>query len=130
MSRVFGFVSVVLVLGLGLYIYSKQLQSAAAPGEASRPRSTIDLIGVKGDLINIANAERQYLATEGRYASLDELVSSNTIALVRQRPPYTYKVQIESGGFRVVATPSGEAVPGAPAQLYVDQNMNFHASED
>jgi len=36
MGRVFGFLSIVIVLGIGMYIYSKQVQSSSAlPGEQS-----------------------------------------------------------------------------------------------
>jgi hypothetical protein len=48
---------------------------------------------------------------------------------MRQRPPYTYEVETSSSGFRVVATRSGDDGSGTPAQLSVDENMEFKTSE-
>ena len=104
MGRLFGFLSIVIVLAIGMYIYSKQAQSSAAPAGANNPKAAINITGVRSDLISIASAERRYFASEGKYASLDELISTNTITVARQRPPYAYEVQIGSSGFRVVAT--------------------------
>jgi hypothetical protein len=129
MGRVFGFLSLVIVLGVGMYIYSRQIQSSSAPAGANNPKAAINITGVKADLISIASAERRYYASEGKYASFDELISSNYITVARQRPPYTYEVQTSSSGFRVVATRSGDNASGTPAQLSVDENMDFQTSE-
>jgi hypothetical protein len=129
-GRLFGFLSLVCVLGVGMYIYSRQVQSSSAPAGANNPKASINITGVRSDLISIATAERRYFAAEGKYVSLDELVSSNYIAVVRQRPPYTYEVETSISGFRVVATCSGDnAAPGTPVQLSVDENMEFQTSE-
>jgi hypothetical protein len=129
MSRLFGFLSVIIVMAIGMYIYSKQMQSSSAEAGAANPAGAINITGVKSDLISIASAERRYFATEGKYASLDELISSNTITVARQRLPYTYSVEVSSGGFRVVATRAGENISGTPAQLSVDDSMQFQTSE-
>ena len=128
MSRVFGFLSVVIVLGIGMYIYSRQAQSSSAAAGASNPKAAINITGVKSDLIGIASAERLYFASEGKYASLDELIANHAVTM-RQRPPYTYEVETSSSGFRVVATRSGDDGSGTPAQLSVDENMDFQTSE-
>lgn len=129
MRGMFGLLSLVIVLAIGMYIYSKQAKSASAEAGANNPQAAINITGVKSDLISIASAERRYFATEGKYASLDELISSQTITVARQRLPYTYSVETSSGGFRVVATRSGENTSGTPAQLSVDENMEFQTSE-
>jgi hypothetical protein len=129
MGRLFGFLSIVIVLGVGMYIYSKQVQSSSAPAGANNPKAAINITGVKADLISIASAERRYYASEGKYASFDELISTNYITVARQRPPYTYEIQTGSSGFRVVATRSGDNASGTPAQLSVDENMDFQTSE-
>jgi hypothetical protein len=129
MSRLFGFLSVVIVMAIGMYIYSKQVQSTSAAAGANSPQAAINITGVRNDLISIATAERRYYATEAKYASLDDMISTNYITVARQRPPYTYEVQISSSGFRVVATRTGNSAAGAPAQLSVDENMEFQQSE-
>jgi hypothetical protein len=129
-GRLFGFLSLVIVLAVGMYIYSKQAQSSSAPAGANSPKAAINITGVRSDLIAIASAERRYFASEGKYASLDELISSNYITVARQRPPYTYEVETISSGFRVVATRSGpDDGSGTPAQLSVDENMEFQTSQ-
>jgi len=125
MGRVFGFLSLVLGLAVGMYFYSRQVQSSAAATGAATPQATINITGVKTDLMSIAAAERQYYASEAKYASFDELISTHFIAVARQRPPYSYAVEIGAGGFRVVATRSGDDASGLPAQLSVDQDMEF-----
>jgi hypothetical protein len=129
MSRIFGFLSVVIVMAVGMYIYSKQATSSSAAAGANSPKAAINITGVRSDLVTIASAERRYLASEGKYASFDELISNNYITVARQRPPYSYDVQISSGGFHVVATRSGADIGGTPAQLSVDENMEFQSSE-
>jgi hypothetical protein len=129
MGRLFGFLGVVIVLAIGMYVYSKQVQSSSAPAGANNPKAAINITGVRSDLISIATAERRYFASEGQYASLDQLISTNYITVARQRPPYTYEVQTSSSGFRVVATRCGDDTSGTPAQLSVDENMEFQTSE-
>lgn len=129
MGRAFGFLSVVIVMAVGMYVYARQVQSTSATAGANSPKAAITITGVRADLLSIASAERRYFASEGKYASFDELVSTNYITIARQRPPYTYEVQTSSGGFRVVATRSGDDISGTPAQLSVDENMEFKTSE-
>jgi hypothetical protein len=129
MGRMFGFLSLVLGLGVGMYFYSRQVQSSSVPGEANTPQATINITGVRTDLMSIAGAERRYFAGEGKYVSLEELISANYITVARQRPPYTYTVEIGAGGFRVVATRSADNTSGLPARLSVDENMEFQTSE-
>ena len=125
MGRAFGFLGTVIVMAVGMYIYSLQLKNASAPGGAGTQTGTANLVGVKNDLISIANAERGYFATQQKYASLDELVSGNYITIERQRPPYTYDVETTATGFHVTATRDSA---GAPAQLWIDENMLIKSS--
>jgi hypothetical protein len=129
MGRVFGFLSVVIVLAIGMYIFSKQAQSSSAAAGANSPKAAINITAVRSDLISIATSERRYFATEGKYASLEELISANYVTVARQRPPYTYEVETSSTGFRVVATRSGDNTSGTPGRLTVDENMEFQTSE-
>ena len=125
MGRAFGFISIIVVMAAGMYIYSIQLKDTTAPGNATTPTGTANIVGIKNDLISIANAERGYFATEQKYASLDELVSGHYITIERQRPPYTYDVETTSTGFRVTAT---RDTAGSPAQLWIDENMQVQSS--
>ena len=126
MSRAFGFLSIVIVMAAGMYIYSVQLKTISAPGGGGgTPTGAANIVGVRNDLIAIANAERGYYATQQKYASFDELVSGNYITIERQRAPYTYDVETTSSGFRVTATRDSA---GGPAQFWIDETMQVQSS--
>lgn len=126
MGRAFGFLGTIIVMAVGMYLYSTQLKTASAPGGGSTPTGTANLVGVKNDLVSLANAERGYFATEQKYASLDDLVAGHYITIERQRPPYSYDVETTSTGFRVTATRDSA---GAPAQLWIDETMQVKSSD-
>ncbi|MGH9504198.1 MAG: hypothetical protein ACRD20_15215 [Terriglobales bacterium] len=125
MGRAFGFISTIIVMAAGMYIYSLQLKNVSAPGGGSSPTGVANIAGVKNDLISIANAERGYFATQQKYASLDELAEGNYITIQKQRPPYTYDVETTSSGFRVTATRDSA---GGPAQFWIDETMQVQSS--
>jgi len=128
MSRIFGFLSLLIVLGVGFYIYTRQAQSSSQAAGADNPKAAVNVTGVRMDLMTIAQAERGYFASEGKYASLDELISSKSLTIQKERPPYTYEVETGSSGFRVIATRHGEDASGTPARMSVNENLEF-ASE-
>ncbi|MGA2202981.1 MAG: hypothetical protein ABSG40_13545 [Terriglobales bacterium] len=126
MGRVFGFVGTIVTMAIGMYIYSLQVKTLTPGAGSGNPTEVATITGVKNDLIGIANAERAYQATEGKYASLDELTSGNYISIKGERPPYIYDVEINSGSFRATAT---RTTKGAPAQLWITQDMQVQASD-
>lgn len=128
MGRLFSFISILLVLAAGMYMYSRQAQTSSAAAGANNPKAAINITGVRSDLITIAQAERGYFALEGKYASLDELMSSRSLTIARQRPPYSYEVETSASSFRVIATRSGAEDSGTPSQLSVDENMQFQTT--
>ena len=123
MGRFFSFASVLIVLAIGTFIYMRQVQSTAMGG-ASTPEGTIDIVGVKYDLMAIAQAERMHNGLRGGYASLDELRSSGDLTMPRNnRGPYNYAVEVSSTGFRATATYGGAEGIKAPHAISVDQTM-------
>lgn len=122
MGRVFSFVAMILVLAAGMYIYSRQVK-AISPTAANNPKATVNLVGVRMDLSNIANAERRYMASEGKYGSLDDLISSQFISEVRHRGPYTYSVDVSGESFVVTATRGADTDPGLPQTMSINQDM-------
>jgi hypothetical protein len=129
MARTLGFLALLVGMGVGIYLYARQAQTSSAAAGANNPRAAVNITGVRTDLMNIAQAERGYFASEGKYASLDELISSRSITVARQRPPYTYEVETTGTSFRVVATRTQDDNSGTPAQLSVDQDMQFQQSQ-
>jgi hypothetical protein len=124
MGRVFSFVALIIVVGVGAYIYMRQTQNVTQAG-TSNPRATVDLIGVKNDLLAIAQAERSHGALQGSFVSIDELRSQGDLTMSRNsRGPYTYSADVSAGSFRILATYTG-ADPGMPKTISIDQSMQI-----
>ncbi len=128
MSRALGLIGVLIAAAIGFYLYTQQAQTASQ-GTAN-PRQTIDVAGVKNDLIAIAQAERRYFATEARYASIDELRSHGDISMpTNGRGPFTYSAEVSESGFRILATYTGPAGPDAAQNLSIDETMQITAGK-
>ena len=126
MLRVLGFLGTIVTMAIGVYIYSLQVKTLTPGAGSGNPEEVVTVTGVKNDLIGIATAERGYLASQGKYASLDELISGNYVSIKSERPPYVYDVEVNSGGFRATAT---RTTKGAPAQLWITETMQVEASD-
>jgi hypothetical protein len=123
MGRAFGFVTLIIVVAVGAYIYMRQTQGVMSAG-TSNPTATVDLIGVKNDLLVIAQAERSHAAMQGSYVSIDALRSGGDLSMTRDnRGPYKYSAEISDNAFRIVATYSGPENSGMPQTLSIDQTM-------
>jgi hypothetical protein len=110
-----------IVLAVGGYLYSRQVQSVSQSG--TTPTVMVDVIGVRNDLTAMANAERRYWARNSRYASLEELHADGDIH-IPTRPYYTYSAAASDSGFKIVATYSGSD-PKAPKRISVDETMKM-----
>ena len=123
MGRAFGFISLIIVVGIGAYIYMRQTQSVTSAG-GSNPTATVDLIGVRNDLLAIAQAERSHAAAQGSYVSIEMLRSQGELTMTRDnRGPYNYSAEVSDSAFRIIATYVGPASAGMPQTLSVDQTM-------
>jgi len=123
-GRAFGYLSLLIVLCVGAWLYTRQATSVM-PAGSGNVRAVVDTVGVQNDLLAIANAERSQFALEGKYLPLDELRSKGVINLPASgRAGYTYSVDVGSDSFRVVASYSG--APGtAPQTISIDQTMEI-----
>ena len=125
MGRGFGFIGLVIVLAVGMWIYTHAAKSVTPEG-SGKVTGLVDTVGVQNDLLAIANAERSQFALEGKYLPLDELRSKGVINLPASgRAGYTYSVDAGSDGFRAVASYSG-APSTAPQTISIDQTMEIH----
>ncbi|MBI3933689.1 MAG: hypothetical protein HY316_03300 [Acidobacteria bacterium] len=116
----------VIVLGIGQFIYRSYFagpSGAAATMGTNNPRANADVSGVKNDLLAMAQAERAYMALNGRYASLDDLHKSGDLLLdpSRERQGYSYSDEVGDRHFVITATYSGPAT-GMPT-LSIDESM-------
>jgi hypothetical protein len=121
MGRAFGFIGLICVLAAGAYLYTKQMESTTAVGGGSTPATTVDVTGVRNDLLALANAERQYWASNAKYASLDELQSKGGIH-VPTRPNYSYSAEAGESSFKITGTYSGPD-PKASKHFAIDETM-------
>jgi hypothetical protein len=126
LGRAFGFIGTIVTLAVGMYIYSLQVKTLQPSAAGATSDGAAVITGVKMDLIGIANAERGYMATQGKYASLDELISGGYLTTKRERPPYIYDLTVTSAGFSATAT---RTTKGSPAQMWVTETMEVQSSE-
>jgi hypothetical protein len=119
-------ISILVVAVIGLLVYKFYFTQSSSTGAAT-PAQTINVVGVKNDLLAIAQAERNYQAEHNSIASLDELVSSGEMSIKKTgRDGYTYDVESSGDGFRVTARCSATAA-GCTNYL-VDQTMEVRAA--
>ena len=115
-------VSAALLMG-AYYAYLKRLPATDA---GTTPTQAISLTGVRADLLQIAQAERTYVATNGKCAPLSELASSSALTMERtERDGYVYSVECSGVEFSAVArhAPAPAGSPIRYPNLAVDQNM-------
>jgi len=119
MRNILGLLVVALIVMIAYKAYFSKMQSA----ETRTPVETINVVGVKNDLIAIAQAERLYQAQHGAYASLSDLNSSGEMSMTKfDRDGYTYDVDTSSGSFRVIAHCPAAKSPGC-TNWFVDSSM-------
>jgi hypothetical protein len=114
-----------LLLG-AYYFYLKKLPTTDS---GTAPTQAITLTGVRSDLLQIAQAERANVASNGNCASLAELMSSNMLTMTRtERDGYSYSVECSGAEFNAVArhAPAAAGSPIRYPNLAVDQNMQVH----
>jgi hypothetical protein len=121
-------------VGMGIYMYTLK---QAAPGTGMVATQNISVVGVKNDLVSIAQAERMYFTQNGSYADLQTLSSSGTMNITRtNRDGYTYSAVPSGNTFTVTATytappvenPAGVTPPHFPT-FTIDQTMEVHQGD-
>jgi hypothetical protein len=120
----------ILVAAAAVYaIFHYYFQKMPTTGEGTAPTQAISLTGVRMDLLQIATAERSYIALNSRCAPLDELASSSDLPVPHTgRDGYSYSVECLGAEFTVSARHE-PAPPGSPIRypnLGVDANMQVN----
>lgn len=119
--------AVILVAATILFgVYHFYLKKMPTTDEGTAPTQAISLTGVRGDLLQIAQAERSYTVMNGHCTSLEELISSNSLTMSRvDRDGYSYSVECSAGDFTIIARHAA-APAGSPIRyptLAIDQTM-------
>src|SRR5712692_4984836 len=120
-----------LLIGAALLfvVYHFSLKRMPTTDVGTAPTQAISLTGVRSDLLQIAQAERGYVATNGHCASLEELISSNSLTMTRtERDGYTYTVECSGGEFTAAARhlPAPAGSPIRYPNLAIESNMQVH----
>jgi hypothetical protein len=125
MGKAFSFVALLAVLVIGAWYYMHQTQNVISAGTTS-PTATVDLMGVRSDLLAIAQAERSHAALKSGFVSIEELRSQGDLTMRRDgRGPYTYSAEFSETSFRIAATHSGPENSGMPHTVSIDQTMEI-----
>ena len=118
--RAFGLIAVVIVLCAGFLIYQRR---AADLTQSGSPLEQVDTTAVRQRLLTIAQTERQYQASNGKYATLEELASENLLPGGTEQRGYTFTAEIRSSGFTITARPTDPAKKDWPT-LEVTETMS------
>jgi hypothetical protein len=123
-----------LLVGAALLfaVYQFSLKRMPSTDEGTAATQAITLTGVRGDLLQIAMAERAYIAANAQCASLDELISSNALSMTRtERDGYSYAVQCSGLNFTAAArhTPAPAGSPIRYPNLAIDSSLQVHEIE-
>jgi hypothetical protein len=113
--------------GVAFAIYEYSLKSMPSTDSGTAPTQAISLTGVRGDLLQIAQSERSFLALNDHCANIDELISTNSITMRQpERDGYTYTLDCgAAGNFKAVArhAPAPADSPIRYPTLSIDQTM-------
>jgi hypothetical protein len=89
--------------------------SAGCGQPAPPPQQQIDTVGIRSELLAIAQAEGQYLVAHSRYGTLDELRQDSLLTGNADRRGYAFVVSVDgSQAFTVTATPADPDKRGWP----------------
>ena len=113
-----------LVIVAAIVWFVVKTQFSQGPTGTQPPAETIDVVGVKSDLLAIGQAERMYLASHGSYASVDELQQDGSLTFSgTSRRGYSYTAEVDDGQhFKITAKPTDPAKASWPT-LSIDDTM-------
>ena len=89
--RVFGILGVVIVLCVGFFFYQRSIADVSEEGS---PQEQIDTTAIRQRLLTIAQTERQYQASNGKYATLEQLAGDNLLPGGTEQRGYTFTASI------------------------------------
>ena len=117
-----GILGLLFVVAIIWFVVKSQFSQG--PAGAQPPAETINVVGVKSDLLAIAQAERVYLASHGSYASMDELQQEGSLSFSGvDRRGYNFTAEIDDGQhFKITGRPSDPAKATWPT-VTIDDTM-------
>ena len=118
--RVLALVGVLAVLALGYFVVQQSVSSAA---DQASPQEQIDVVSIRQQLLTIGQAQQQYLATHGEYATIEQLAEDDLLPGGAEVRGYVFSaVPAGTRGFTVTATPIDAEKSDWPV-LEIDESM-------
>ncbi len=113
-----------LVIAVAIVWFVIKTQYTEGPAGTQPPKEVIDVVGVKSDLLAIAQSERLYMASHGSYVSVDELQQDGSITFSGEnRRGYNYTAEVDDGEhFKITAAPTDPVKASWPT-LTIDETM-------
>ena len=118
-----------VAIGVAYFIYQYSLKKIPTSMEGTAATQEISLTGVRADLLQIAQAERENIALNSKCSSVDELITAGSLRMTQpERAGYAYEVSCKGGSeFQVVArhAPAPEGSPIRYPTLAIDSSMQL-----
>ena len=114
MRAAFSMGGLLIVLLIAYLIYTSQIREI---GNGKTLVHQINLTAVRNDLLSLAQAERLNCATNGSYATLEELRRSNVLNSIPEagRSGYRYTAEVDGAAhFKITAAPTDSARTDLP----------------
>jgi hypothetical protein len=120
--------SLLVVAALLLGVYYFYVKKMPTTDEGTAPTQAISLTGVRGDLLQVAQAERGFIAENSHCAPIEELISSGSMTMSRtERDGYSYTVECSGADFSVTArhAPAPAGSPIRYPNFSIDSTMQI-----
>ena len=122
--RSIGLIGAIIALGAGYFVYNAQLTQSGSAMTAS-PREQIDVMSIRTALLEIGQAERQYVNAHGAYGTLDQLRADGPPELGTDRRGYVFAVEPNGAqSFKAVGRPADPGKSDWPT-LTIDETMQI-----
>ena len=124
MRAALGMAGLLIVLAIGYFIYSSQIRQTS---DEKPLKQQINLVAVRSDLLSLGQSERLYLASNGSYATLEQLRQSNMMNSFPDgnRAGYRYTIEVDgSSHFQITASPTDSSRTDLPT-LTIDESMQI-----
>jgi hypothetical protein len=119
-----GLIGALIALGAGYFVYNAQL-TQSGPAMTASPREQIDVMSIRTALLEIGQAERQYVNAHGAYGTLDQLRADGPPELGTDRRGYVFVVEPNGAqSFRATGKPADPARSDWPT-LTIDETMQI-----
>jgi hypothetical protein len=123
MKGIAGIAGLVIVLGVGYFVYNTYLTKSGPGGALDHPQEQIDVIDIKANLLTIGQAERQYVTAHGSYATIEQLQQEGPPSIGTETRGYVFNAEPDGAkSFTVTATPTDPNKPGWPT-LVITESM-------